>query len=178
MTRRARRFGRELHAESRATSDPTLRTVFVSDTVSIAADLITLAALALNQITGSSIPQGIAAVLIGLALVGVGFRLVRRSHDFLVGAWISAEGEEQNRDIAGFTQPFRPEWRERAQAFLLGYPGVTHIEELLSTFVGPSQVWIVARIGIDNGLSGAQVESLVRGHRGRDETGDIAYLPG
>jgi cation diffusion facilitator family transporter len=163
MTRRARHFGRGFHAESRATSDPTLRTVLVSDVVSIAGDVITLAALALNQITGSSIPQGIAAVFIGLTLVGVGIRLVRRSHDFLVGAWTSAEGEEQNRQIGGFTQPLKPEWSERTQAFLLGYQGVTGIREILTTFVGPGQVWIVARIDIDDGLSGAQVESLVRG---------------
>jgi cation diffusion facilitator family transporter len=163
LTRRARRFHRELAAESRATSDPTLRTVFLTDAVSIGADVITLAALALNQVTGSSLPQGVAAVLIGLALIGVGLRLVRRSHDFLVGAWVSAAGEEQNRDIAGFTQPLRPAWDERARAFLLGYPGVTGIREILTTFVGPGQVWIVARVAIDEALSGAQVESLVRG---------------
>jgi cation diffusion facilitator family transporter len=163
MTRRARRFGRQLRAESRATSDPTLRTAFVSDAVSVAADLVTLAALALTQVTGSSIPQGVASVLIGLALIGVGLRLVRRSHDFLVGAWVTTTGEEQNQDIAGFTQPLRPAWGERARAFLLNYPGVTGIREILTTFVGPGQVWVVARVDIDGGLSGAQVESLVRG---------------
>jgi len=47
-----------------------------------------LAALALNQITGSSIPQGVAAVLIGLVLIRVSLRLIKRSHDFLVGAWL------------------------------------------------------------------------------------------
>jgi cation diffusion facilitator family transporter len=167
MTRRARRFHRELQAESRATSDPTLRTVFLSDAVSIGGDLIAIAALALDQITGSSIPQGVAAVLIGLALIGVGLRLVRRSHDFLVGAWVSAAGEEQNRDIAGFTQPLLPAWEERARAFLLGYPGVTGIRQILTTFVGPSQVWIVARVDIDDGLSGAQVKSLVGGIESR-----------
>jgi cation diffusion facilitator family transporter len=163
MTRRARRFHREFMEESRATSDPTLRTVFASDAVSFAADLVTLAALALNQITGSSIPQGIAAVIIGLALIGIGLRLVRRNHDFLVGAWVSTAGESQNRNIAGFTQPLRPAWGERARDFLLGYSGVTGIREILTTFVGPNQVWLVARVDIDDGLSGAQVESLVRG---------------
>jgi hypothetical protein len=163
MTRRAHRFHRELAAESRATSDPTLRTVFLSDAVSFAADVITLAALALDQLTGSSVPQGVAVVLIGLALVGVGLRLVRRSHDFLVGAWVSAEGEPHNRDIGGFTQPLLPAWDEKARALLLGYPGVTGIRQILATFVGPGQVWIVARVDIDNGLSAAQVKSLVRG---------------
>ena len=163
MTRRARRAGRKLVAESAATSDPALRTVFVMDAVSVAADVTTVAALALNQITGSSIPQAVAAVLIGLALIGVGVRLVRRSHDFLVGAWVTAAGEQQNLDIGAFTQPLLPAWGDRARAFLLGYPGVTGIREILTTFVGPGRVWIVARVDIDPSLSGAQVESLVRG---------------
>ena len=163
MTRRARRFGRELRAESRATSDPTLRTAFLSDAVSIGAEVLTVTALALTQITGSSVPQGVASVLIGLALIGVGLRLVRRNHDFLVGAWVTTAGEEQNRDVAGFTPPLRPAWGEGARAFLLGYPGVTGIGEILTTFVGPGQVWVVARVIIDDALSGAQVGSLVRG---------------
>ena len=158
MARRARRFHRDLVTESAVTSDPTLRTVFLSDTVSIAGDAIALAALALNQITGSSVPQAVAAVLIGLALIGIGARLVRRSHDFLVGAWLSAAGKPH--DVSRFTRPFRPAWEQRARAFLLGYPGVTGIREILTTFVGPSRVWIVARVDIDHGLSGGQVESL------------------
>jgi hypothetical protein len=40
---------------------------------------------------------------------------------------------------------------------------VTAIRELLVTFVGPGRVWIVARVEIDDGLRGAQVEALVRG---------------
>jgi divalent metal cation (Fe/Co/Zn/Cd) transporter len=51
----------------------------------------------------------------------------------------------------------------RVRAFLLGYPGVTAIRELLFTFVGPSRVWIVARINIDNGLRAGQVKALTHG---------------
>jgi hypothetical protein len=40
---------------------------------------------------------------------------------------------------------------------------VTAIRELLFTFVGPGRIWIVARVDIDDGLRGAQVEALVRG---------------
>jgi hypothetical protein len=58
MSRRARRYHRELLAESRVTSDPSLRAVFVEDAVSVSGDVLAFAALALNQITGSSIPQG------------------------------------------------------------------------------------------------------------------------
>jgi hypothetical protein len=49
------------------------------------------------------------------------------------------------------------------RAFFLGYPGVTAIRELLLTFLGPERVWIVARVAVDDGLRGVQVEALVRG---------------
>jgi len=163
MARRARRYHREFLEESRVTSEPSLRAVFLEDVVSIAGDVLAFAALALNQITGSAIPQGVAAVLIALVMIRVSLRLISRSHDFLVGAWTEAAGGPQGRDVAGFTQPFRPAEEEQVRAFLLGYPGVTAIRELLSTFVGPGQVWIVARLDIDGGISGDQVKELVRG---------------
>jgi cation diffusion facilitator family transporter len=159
----ARRHNRDLLGESHATSDPTLRAVFVEDAVSVSGDVITLAALGLNQITGSSIPQGVAAVLIGLMLIRGSLRLVRRSHDFLLGAWlVTPSTSGRRRDADNFTQPLRPADEEKVRAFLLACPEVTAIRELLVTFVGPGRVWIVARIDIDDNLSGAQVKSLVR----------------
>jgi cation diffusion facilitator family transporter len=163
LSLRARRYHRGLLEESRVTSDPTLRIVFTSDAVSVSADVLALAALALNQITGSSRYQGVAAVLIALVLIRVSLRLIQRSHDFLVGTWTGAAGGPQGRDVAGVTQPLRPAEVEKARAFLLGYPGVTAIRGLLFTFVGPGQIWIVARVDIDDRLQGAQVKALVRG---------------
>jgi cation diffusion facilitator family transporter len=163
MSRRARRFHREFLEESRVTSDPSLRAVFIEDAVSVGGDVLALAALALNQITGSSIPQGVAAVVIALVLIRFSLRLISRSHDFLVGAWTGAAGGPQGRDVAGVTQPLRPAEVDRARALVLGYPGVTAIRQLLFTFVGPNRVWIVARVDIDDDLRGAQVKALVRG---------------
>jgi len=161
LVRRARRYQRKLLEESRVTSDPSLRAVFVEDAVSVSGDVIAFVALALNQITGSSIPQGVAAVLIALVLIRFSLRLIQRSHDFLVGAWTGAAGGPQGRDVAGLTQPLRPAEEERVRAFLLGHPGVTGIRELLVTFVGPGRIWLVARIDIGDGLRGDQVKSLV-----------------
>ena len=148
---------------SRVTSDPSLRAVFLEDAVSVSGDVIAFAALALNQLTGSSVPQGVAAVLIALVLIRVSLRLIQRSHDFLTGAWTRAAGGPRGHDVAGFTQPIRPADEETARALVLGYPGVTGIRELLVTFLGPGRVWIIARIDIDDGLCGAQVKALVRG---------------
>src|ERR1700691_3989519 len=108
MIRRGRRYSRGLIDESKVTSDPTLRAIFLEDAVSVSGDVIALAALALNQITGSSIPQGVAAVLIGLVLIRVGLRLIKRSHDFLVGAWLLTPTADGDRDDDGSTQPLTP----------------------------------------------------------------------
>jgi divalent metal cation (Fe/Co/Zn/Cd) transporter len=137
--------------------------VFAEDAVSVAGDVIAFAALALNQVTGSSVYQGVTAVLIALVLIRVSLRLIQRSHDFLVGAWAGAAGEPQGRDVAGVTQPLTPTEEEKMRAFLLGYPGVTAIRQLLVTFVGPGRIWIVARIDIDDDLRGAQVRALAHG---------------
>jgi divalent metal cation (Fe/Co/Zn/Cd) transporter len=162
-SRRARRYHRDLLEESRVTSDPSLRAVSVEDAVSVSGDVIALAALALNQITGSSVYQGVAAVLIALVMIRISLRLIQRSHHFLVGAWTGAAGGPDGRDVAGFTQPFRPAEEQKVRAFLLGYPGVTAMRGLLVTFVGPGRVWIVARVDLNDGMRGAQVKALVRG---------------
>jgi cation diffusion facilitator family transporter len=170
---RARRYGRNILEESQETSDPTLRAVFVEDAVSVSGDVIAFVALALNQITGSSIPQGIAAVFIGVVLIRISLRLVQRSHDFLVGVWVLGEPPDRHPDDV--TQPIRPAEAERVRALVSAYPGVTGIRELLVSFIGPGRVWVVARIDIDDDLRGAAVESLVRGIESamRRESADV-----
>jgi divalent metal cation (Fe/Co/Zn/Cd) transporter len=160
---RARRRHQDLLDEARGTSDPTLRAVFVEDAVSVSGDVITLAALALNQLTGSSIPQGIAAVLIGLLLIRTSLRLGKRSHDFLVGAWLLPPATSPRPDSDDFTQPLKAADEDRIRAFLRDYPGVIAIREVLITFTGPGRAWVTARLDIDDELTGAQVKSLVRG---------------
>ncbi|HTT27910.1 MAG TPA: cation diffusion facilitator family transporter [Solirubrobacteraceae bacterium] len=162
MMARGRRSGRSLMEESRITSDPALRAVFNEDAVAVSGDGIALVALALNQVTGSSAPQGVAAVLIGLVLIRISLRLIRRSHDFLVGVWVLTPAP-QDGDGEELTQAVGPAEAERLQAFLSAYPGVTGIRELLVNFIGPGRVWIVARIDIDDDLCGAAVKSLVSG---------------
>jgi cation diffusion facilitator family transporter len=178
---RARRHHQDLMDEARGTSDPTLRAVFVEDAVSVSGDVITLAALALNQLTGSSIPQGIAAVFIGLVLIRTSLRLGKRSHDFLVGAWLlpaATPAPATSPRAAGddFTQPLRAADEDRIRAFLLGYPGVTGIREVLVTFTGPGRGWVTARLDVADELTGAQVTSLVCGiESGMKRESDAVY---
>jgi cation diffusion facilitator family transporter len=142
MSVEAHRANRTILDQSAATSDPSLRSVFNEDAVSVAGDVFALAGLALSQITGSSVPQALAAVLIALVLIRISLRLVRRNHDFLVG------------------QPVSPRDRDRVRTLLLGYAGVTAVRELVVTYVGPDQVWVLARIDIADDLRSTQITTL------------------
>jgi divalent metal cation (Fe/Co/Zn/Cd) transporter len=109
-------------------------------------------------------------------MIRVSLRLIQRSRDFLVGTWSGAAGRGQGRDVAGVTQPLRKAEEEKVRALILGYPGVTGIRQLLATFVGPGQVWIVARVDIDDVLRGAQVKTLASGiESGLKRQADYVY---
>jgi len=141
----ARTFRRDFLDQVMLTSDPTVRAVFAEDSAAIAGDVIAFAGVALHQITGSPAPEGVAAVLIGLLLIGVGVQLARRNRDFLLG--------EQAPSVV----------KQPVHDFIVAYPGVTSIQELLVTFVGPRRVWVLARVDVDDDLLGDEVEALVRG---------------
>jgi cation diffusion facilitator family transporter len=145
MAVEARRAKRTILDQSAATSDPSLRGVFNEDAVSVAGDVFALVGLAVSQIIGSSVPQAVAAVLISLVLIRISLRLVKRNHDFLLG------------------QPVSTADTERVRSFVLDYPGVNEIHELLVTYIGPGQVWVLVRIDIDDSLRGSDVKSLAEG---------------
>jgi divalent metal cation (Fe/Co/Zn/Cd) transporter len=114
---------------------------------------------------GVALAKAVAAAVTGSAAMAAeaSHSLADTANDFLVGAWRLSPAVPEGRDDGGFTQPLQPSDDQRLQAFLLAYPGVTAIRELLVTFAGPGQVWVVARLDIDDDLSGAQVKSLVHG---------------
>ena len=140
----ATRLEREFLDQVMLTSDPTLRAVFAEDAAAISGDVIGFIGLGLHQATGSSIPEGISAVLIGLLLIGVGLQLARRNRDFLLG--------EQAPESA----------RAAVHTYLVNTAGIVSVRELLVTFIGPREVWVVARVDIDDALRGDQVEALAR----------------
>ncbi|MEO8697432.1 MAG: cation diffusion facilitator family transporter [Acidimicrobiales bacterium] len=142
---------REAHTQSRdfldqlmLTSDPTVRAVFAEDAAAIAGDLVAFVGIALHHRTGSSTPEGWAATIIGVILVGVGLQLARRNRDFLLG------------------EQAPPEAKDRIRATIADFPGITAVDELLVTFIGPRQVCVLCRVDIDDDLRGDQVEALVR----------------
>jgi cation diffusion facilitator family transporter len=125
-------------------SDPVVRAVFAEDAAALVGNLIAGAGIALHQVTGSAVSDGIAAISVGILLGFVAFQLAARNGDILIGGQVSAA------------------LRGRIGAMIVAQPGIVAVTELVVTFIGPRQAWVVARVVIDPAMSAASVEKLVR----------------
>ena len=125
-------------------SDPIARAVFAEDAAALVGNTLAFTGIAVRQATGSAIPDGIAAILIGILLGVVAFQLAARNADSLLGGQATAA------------------LRDKVRELILAQPGILAVTELLVTFIGPRQAWVVARVAIDEAMSGASVEILVR----------------
>jgi cation diffusion facilitator family transporter len=142
LRKEATDLDREFTEHVRLSSDPIARAVFAEDAAAVAGNIIAGIGIGLRQLTGSRIPDGVAALLIGLVLGYVALELARRNGDFLIGRRAPPNVEADVRRTIATRR------------------GVTGIGELLVTFLGPRQLRVLARVNIDDGLDGAQVKAL------------------
>ncbi len=136
---------RGLFEHVRLTSDPTPRAVLAEDAAALVGNVLAAVGIALHQVTGSVVPDALASIGIGLVLAGVAVFLVARNRDFLVGEELPAAA------------------KDRIARAVTAWPGVVGLRDLVARFTGPAEVWVVARVDVDDGLSGAEVEHLVAG---------------
>jgi cation diffusion facilitator family transporter len=131
---------RDLVTHVMGTSDPTLRAVFAEDAAALLGLTIAATGLALHQITGSSVPDAIGSILVGLLLGVVAIVLIGRNRAFLVG------------------QEVDPRVRSVAIEGILTLPGVRRVTALRLEFVGPRQVYVVADVELAD--TGAGMDDL------------------
>src|SRR6476659_175866 len=74
-------------------SDPTLRAVFAEDGAALVGLLIAFAGIFLHQVTGSSVPDAVGSILVGILLAGVAVVLIERNRRFLVGQAVTSDIE-------------------------------------------------------------------------------------
>ena len=122
--------------------------MFAEDAAALLGDLFALVGIALHHVTGSAIPDAIAAIMIGILLGIVAFHLAARNGDVLIGGQASAA------------------LCSKIGAMIVAQPGIVAVTEILVTFIGPRRVWVVARVAIDEKLTGLNVEKLVRSSEG------------
>ncbi len=129
--REARVMRRDVVTHVMGTSDPTLRAVFAEDAAALLGLAIAATGLALHQITGSSVPDAIGSILVGVLLGVVAIVLIGRNRAFLVG------------------QEVDPRVRSAAIEAMLALPDVRRVTALRLEFVGPRRVYVVADVELD-----------------------------
>jgi cation diffusion facilitator family transporter len=130
-------FGYDLIEEVMATSDPTLRAVFFEDSAALVGLVIAAVGLAAHQATGSSTPDAVGSILVGVLLAVVAVVLINRNRQFLVG-------EEAD-----------PRVRAAAIRALLEMPEVARVTYLRLEIVGPRMIYVIG----DVDLAGDDTES-------------------
>src|SRR6476659_1836760 len=126
----AEMFGFDVIEEVMATSDPTLRAVFFEDSAALVGLVIATVGLAAHQATGSSTPDAVGSILVGVLLAVVAVVLINRNRQFLVG-------EEAD-----------PRVRAAAIRALLATPDVARVTYLRLEIVGPRMIYIIGDVDL------------------------------
>ena len=136
------------------TSDPTLRAVFAEDAAALIGLVVAAAGLVAHQLTGSSAPDAIASIVIGLLLGVVAFVLINQNRKFLVG------------EVAD------PRVRAGVLRAMTAMPEISRVTYLRLEVVGPRQLSLVA----DVDLTGDDNESRLA-YRLRDLEAKLTETP-
>lgn len=144
----------------RETADPTVVTVYFEDTVDVLGAALALVAIVLHRVTGSSIPDAVAAIIIGGLLCFVASRLTTRNRQLLTN------------------QSVPDRYVQQLRARLEADPAIDAVTRLEAVYLGPAEVLVAADVAMSDGLTSADVAGALARVRGdlRDEVPKIARL--
>ncbi|HEY0188989.1 MAG TPA: cation diffusion facilitator family transporter [Cellulomonas sp.] len=121
---------RDLWEHVLETSDPTVRAVFFEDAAALVGIVIAAAGIAAHQITGSTVPDAVGSILVGVLLAVVAVVLIDRNRRFLVGE--SAD----------------PDLQRAAVRALLDQPEVARVTQLRLEVVGARQLFLTGAVDL------------------------------
>lgn len=124
----------------RMIDDPTVKTVFFEDSAALVGILLAFGGLGLHQLTGSSVWDGVASVLIGVLLAFVAYVLGRTNKGLLIG------------------RQANPELVFGVRARLAEAPEVEAVVDLLTMLTGTDKVLLCARLDFRDELGSAELE--------------------
>lgn len=147
----ARDRARGVFEQVLVTSDPTVRAVFFEDAAALVGIVIAAGGIALHEATGSTVPDAVGSILVGVLLGYVAFVLIRRNLQQLVGETVD------------------PVLQAAALRRLLAMPQVARVTQLRLEVVGARRVLLTGAVDLtgDPGEQEAshllaQVEAAVR----------------
>lgn len=146
--RESRRMGMSVPEYVRDPDDPTVKSVVLEDTAAMVGLGFAAAGLALRQVTGDDVWDGIAALCIGTLLVVVAYELARTNVSLLIG------------------RQANPQLVERIGALLAEQDEVLAVVDVRTMLIGTGKVLVCARVDFIEELSASQVEhACVSFHR-------------
>jgi len=132
LLRQMREYGWDGYRETFArTSDITTLTAFTEDTVALFGLVTALAGLVAARITGNQAYDAAGAVLIGVLLMVFALALALENKRLILGESLDAPVEAKLRSLV----------EDR--------PGVLHIDDFRTVFVGPGRVLVTADVSFD-----------------------------
>jgi cation diffusion facilitator family transporter len=114
-----------------ATSDPTVRAVFFEDAAALVGIVIAAVGIGLHQATGSTVPDAVGSILVGVLLGVVAVVLIDRNRRFLVG---------QTADEG---------LRRAAVRALLEQPEIARVTQLHLQYMGAQQIFLIGAVDLD-----------------------------
>jgi divalent metal cation (Fe/Co/Zn/Cd) transporter len=124
----------------RASRDPTTKTVLFEDSAAVVGVVVAFAGVALHEVTGNQVYDGVASVIIAVVLATVAVALGRDTRALLIGEAAS------------------PEERQAISTIIEAHPAVDGLFELLTMALAPDRLLVAARIDLADGLSADEIE--------------------
>ncbi len=125
--RQAKDYGLSVWRYILRSSDPVVRAVLVEDSAALIGLVLAAGGLFTAHLTGSSVPDSVASLLIGLLLAGTAFALARPFADFLVGRSIPSA------------------MLEKLRAIIEGDAAIEELIQLQAMYSGPEEVVVLAK---------------------------------
>ena len=120
--------------------DPTVKTVFYEDSAALVGILLAFGGLAMHDVTGSALWDGLASVLIGVLLAGVAYLLGRTNLGLLIGRQAD------------------PAIVRGARELLASTPEVEVVVDLLTMVTGTDRILLCARLDYAENLTSTDLE--------------------
>jgi len=141
VTGASQRWGISPFRFLRLTPDTAVKAVYLEDSAALIGLVLAAAGLALSQLTGVAMWDGIASVGIGLLLLVVAGILARSNASLLVGR---AVPRRMHNQIA---------------ADLTGIPIVVAVPTLLTMQLGPGEILVAAKVDFQDDVPGGDIEA-------------------
>jgi cation diffusion facilitator family transporter len=143
------RAGRSWIRFVRDARSPELPVILLEDTGAITGLLLALSGVGLTVLTGNAVFDGLGTLAIGLVLVAIAVVLAVETKSLLVG------------------ESATPEQVAEIHAALLAEPGIDRIIHLRTVHLGPDELLVAAKVGVEPGDGAADISQAINGAEAR-----------